>query len=141
LRSDNAKGDISFRHPRHFEKVNSKVRRVAAKYGVKIHDYANVGNHLHVLLQAPGRTIWNRFIRELTSKIMAIVTERSGRAQRRRRFWTHRPFTRVVRGWGRAWRAIKNYIALNRLEGAGKISRWTPPRKKREGYGPRGPSS
>src|SRR4051794_40926934 len=65
LRSDYAKGRLHFRHPLNFRDVNLVVYAIAKKYGIKIYEYANVGNHLHILMKLGNRRLWNRFIREL----------------------------------------------------------------------------
>lgn len=103
-----------FRLPKNFEFTNKLVKDTAAKYGVRIYDYANVGNHLHILLKLPHRSAWAAFIRELTGKLAAAV----GRG-----IWLHRPFTRVVRGWRRAYKVIKDYLNLNKLEAVGLVRR------------------
>lgn len=104
------------RQPQHFALVNEIVRESAKKYGVKLYRYANVGNHLHLLLKLLRRERWNAFIRELTGRIAQVVQESAG-------FWLYRPYTRVVRGWQKAYHSAKDYIFLNELEAEGRISR------------------
>jgi hypothetical protein len=38
-------------------------------------------------------------------------------------FWALRPFTRIVRGWRKAFQIAKAYVELNLLEAEGFISR------------------
>lgn len=104
------------RKPKAFAVVNEIVRETAKKYGVKLYRYANVGNHLHLLLRLARRERWNAFIRELTGQIAQTVGEKKG-------FWLYRPFTRVVRGWQKAYKIAKEYIYLNELEAEKCISR------------------
>lgn len=113
---------FSLRHPRCFERVNSLVRSICAKYGFRIHEYANVGNHLHLLISFKSKGNWPRFIRELTGRIAQSVQDLRG-PKKGFHFWKQRPFTRIVRGWQRAYRIAKDYLVLNQLEGAGLISR------------------
>jgi REP element-mobilizing transposase RayT len=102
-----------FRKPDTFAQVNERVRKTAAKYGVRIYEYANVGNHLHLLIRVSKLNLWAAFIRELTGRI----------AQETGAKWISRPFTRLVRGWNRAYRIAKDYLVLNRLEGEGLLAR------------------
>ncbi len=103
------------RSPKSFQAVNEMVYGTARKYGVKVYEYANVGNHLHLLIKLPHIRRWLAFIRELTGK---IALKMGGR-----KFWKQRPFTRIVAGWKRAYRIAKQYVHLNTLEAEGFISR------------------
>lgn len=103
------------RRPGVLHLVNAQVRRSAKRHGVRIYEYANVGNHLHLLLKLANRRSWNAFIRELTGRL-AQLAGTNHRTGPRQRFWKHRPFTRIVRGWRKAYRLVKVYIRLNRIE-------------------------
>lgn len=111
LRSDHP---MSMRSPRVFGDVNLIVTKAAAKYGFTVYEFANVGNHLHVLLKVANRHLWAAFIREITGRIASLVRYTSGIAKR---FWTHKPFTRVVQSWRRDFKNVRTYIFLNELEG------------------------
>lgn len=85
---------------------------------MRLYEFANVGNHLHLLIKLPNRRSWNAFIRELTGRIAQQVEKEPGTA-----FWKHRPFTRIVRGWKKAYQTAKEYVRLNILEAEGRINR------------------
>jgi hypothetical protein len=68
-----------------------------------------VGNHL-------------RFIRELTGRLAQFLQDLKGQ-QTADKFWDHRPFTRVIAGWQKAFRTVKEYLYLNQLEADGHINR------------------
>jgi hypothetical protein len=106
-----------------YRHVNLTVARACKKYGVKLYEYANVGNHLHLLIKLTHIRAWRAFIREVTGRIAQIARGLKGRQKGDKPFWRHRPFTRIVRGWKRAYRLAKDYILLNQLEGEGLISR------------------
>lgn len=110
------------RTPRAFAPVNETVRSVARKHDVKIFKYANVGNHLHLLIQLRHVREWPAFIRELSGRVAQIAQGISGR-QKGVRFWAQRPFTRIVRGWRKPFQVVRRYIELNILEAEGFISR------------------
>ncbi len=144
LRSDWAR----MRTPRAFGVVNRIVQESARKYGVTIYKFANVGNHLHLLIRVKSQRLWAAFIRELTGRIAQglqgprirspglqgprirspglqgpRIRSPGLQGPRRRKFWSQRPFTRIVRGWRQPFRALKEYIGLNILEAEGFISR------------------
>lgn len=108
------------RSPKTFLKVNDLVYDTAKKYGVRVYEYANVGNHLHVLICVKKLRLWAAFIRELTGRIAALM---KSFFQMDGKFWKHRPHTRIVRSWKKAYKAVKLYVHLNFLEGEGHISR------------------
>jgi REP element-mobilizing transposase RayT len=130
LKSSKAKGELSFLHPKHCNSIDSFVKRTAKKWGVRLYRYANVGNHLHLLVQVPTREAWKRFSKELSGGIAQIVTgAQKGSALPRsndpntpesakRGFWDHLLFTRIVR-FGRDFKSIQRYFIKNFFEAAG----------------------
>jgi REP element-mobilizing transposase RayT len=108
------------RSPKTHLRVNRAVEKTCKRHGVKIYRYANVGNHLHMLIKIPGRSRWAAFIRELTGRIAQEVKAVTGQAGK---YWKQRPFTRIVRGWRKAFRLACDYVELNILEAEGFISR------------------
>lgn len=108
------------RLPKTFLAVEKIVQQTAKKYGIKIFKQANVGNHMHILLQM-NTWLWPKFIRELTGRIAQALghlglSDAEG-------FWRYKPHTRIIRGWKKAFRSVLDYIELNRLEAEGYISR------------------
>lgn len=113
-------GKVSMRNPHLFKKIEDAVEQTARKYGVRIYEWANVGNHAHFVLRVTKRQLWSSFIRELTGRI-ALLAKKT--AKSKERFWLYKPFTRVVNGWRKAFRQVKDYVTLNRHEAEGVISR------------------
>lgn len=113
-------GKISMRNPHLYRKIQDAVEQTAKKYGVRIYEWANVGNHAHFVLRVTKRQLWSSFIRELTGKI-ALQAKRFGKSGEP--FWIFKPFTRVVNGWRKAFRQVKDYVTLNRHEAEGVIKR------------------
>lgn len=107
------------RLPKTFEVVNRTVYAVARKHGVKIYKFANVGNHLHMAIKIPHVRRWAAFIRELTGRLALVCRH----FRDYKSFWLYRPHTRIVRGWKKAFRIVKDYIDLNIWEAEGFISR------------------
>ena len=103
------------RTPKHFKLVNDTVTRATARHGVRLYQFANVGNHLHLLIKIPNRGRWAKFIRELTGRIAML---RTGGAA-----WARRPFTRVVNGWRKAFNSVKEYVRLNDWEATNGLNK------------------
>ena len=119
LRSEIAKRELSMRHPRH--RVDDIVHQQAEKWGVRIYRYANVGNHLHILVRVGSRKLYQGFIRSIAGLIArSVLNSQRGRSSQQK-FWQARPFTRVVR-WGRDYIRAKDYVVLNAREALGFLS-------------------
>lgn len=130
LRSSKARGERSLLSPRHCDHIRGLVDRLKKRWRVSVYRYANVGNHLHLLIRAHSRADWQGFIRELAGGIAMLVTgARKGHALARSRstelpesaqrgFWDHLVFTRIVR-WGRDFATTASYVSTNLWEGLG----------------------
>ncbi len=120
LRSSKAKGDWSFRKPENQRRIESILRRFAARNGIRIHASANVGNHLHLHVKLSNRHTYKAFIRAVTSAIAMAVTgaSRWRKVVGAKRFWDYRPFSRIIVG-RRALLTLRDYLFINELEGQG----------------------
>lgn len=121
LKSSAAKGKLSFLT--HKVAVDRIVNTAAKKFGVRIHERANVGNHLHFVLSFSSRDGFKRFLKTITGLISRHITgDRKGKPFGRR-FWDHTAFTRVIVGYRAYWTAW-NYIEKNKIESQlGKAAR------------------
>jgi REP element-mobilizing transposase RayT len=130
LRSSKAKGQRSMLHPKYCNPIERFVQKTAKRWSVRLYRYANVGNHLHLLVQVPTREAWKRFSRELSGGIAQIVTgAQKGAALARssdenipesakRGFWDHLLYTRIV-SFGRDFKGMCRYFIKNLFEAAG----------------------
>ena len=110
------------RQPKVFAKVNDQVVRIAKKHGVTVYEWANVGNHIHLVIKLRSLNGWSAYIRELTGRI-ALLLKTNNLAPKDKKFWRHRPFTRIVRSWKKAFRDVLEYVHLNWLEAERFINR------------------
>jgi REP element-mobilizing transposase RayT len=101
------------RLPKNLLFVNSTIEKVCKKHGVRLYEFANVGNHLHLLIKIPKRSTWAAFIRELTGRI----------AYKLKLKWDKLPFTRLVAGWRKAYQIAKDYVVINGMEASGYATR------------------
>ncbi len=123
LRSSQARGSSSMLHPKHCDHIHDFTEALAKRWGVRLYRYANVGNHIHLLIKVPSRLIWRRFLRELAGGIAIIVTgAKKGASLNKnetgRGFWDHLAFTRIVH-FGRDFRGMGRYLIKNLFEAAG----------------------
>ena len=123
MRSSRATGSRSFRARENRFKIDEILRTHAARNGVRLISYANVGNHLHLHVKLGDRDGYPRFIRAVTSAIaMHVMRWSRWTAGERRldkgRFWDYRPYTNVVTSW-RGFLKLKDYIRINQYEGMG----------------------
>lgn len=124
---------------RHVDLVEKWIQICARRYGVRIHRFANVGNHLHLLVSlAPesavrepvrvgytkferARARFSGFLRELAGAIAFRITGAS-KSKPVGRFWDAPAFTRILH-WGREFERGMIYLVKNLFEAAGLWNR------------------
>ena len=137
MRSSMARGRHSMLTPAHETRVRAIVDATAEKYGIRVHRFVNVGNHLHLLVQTRTRPAFQGFLREIAGAIAMLVTGSrkshpidprgsaalgTDRSKGPRRFWDLLAYTRVV-SWGRDFASLKRYFIKNHFEAAGLLTR------------------
>jgi hypothetical protein len=121
MRSTRAKGPFSFLSPLKKNKVDQIVHEYARRFGVKIYDYSNNGNHLHLNIKAPNRRLFQNYLRTVSGLIARHVLG-AKKGSPRGKFWDAPAFSRVAE-WGKSFGDLRKYIYINVLEGAGIIPR------------------
>jgi REP element-mobilizing transposase RayT len=115
LRSSRAKGEWSLL--RRSKEIESILERTAKRFHIRVYRSANVGNHIHLFIQARRRADFQNFLRVLPQAIAFLITQaRKGNSVGK--FWDALAFSRIIE-WGRDWRAAVNYVEKNVLEGKG----------------------
>ncbi len=98
-------------------RVHQLVDETASKYGLRVHRFSNVGNHLHLLVSTKTRRGFQSFLRVLTGAIaFAITGARKGNPIGK--FWDKLAFSRVL-SWGREFQRLAHYFIKNDLESLG----------------------
>lgn len=126
LRSSKARGRLSMLHPDHCNAIRDLMDRLKKRWNISVYRYANVGNHLHLLIRARSRADWQGFIREFSGGIAMLVTgarkshalPRPKAKSAQRGFWDYLVFTRIV-AFGRDFKKAAEYVLTNLWEGAG----------------------
>lgn len=145
LRSSQARGEKSFlANRKRAAEINSKVHSLAKKYGIKIYRYANVGNHIHLLVRASYRRGFIAFLRSISGIIARIAmgvergkvldTKEQALSQSKAikmsqnqskesvmGFWDQRPWTRIL-SWATDFNNVKKYVEQNFSEAMGFIA-------------------
>jgi REP element-mobilizing transposase RayT len=120
LRSTRARGAWSFRRPATEARLRQAMREQARRARVRVYEYANVGNHIHLLVRAKHRTELQVFLRSFAGVAARLVTgARKGHPVGR--FWDTLAYSRIVQ-WGCHFRRVRDYILQNELEALGVIS-------------------
>ena len=99
---------------KNYARVQALVYGISEKHGIRIYELAIANDHIHLLIKISRRPRWAAYIRELTG----IIAQKIGV---KGRFWRHRPFTRIVRGWRKAFQSVRDYIEMNKWEADGMI--------------------
>ena len=109
-------------HPGNVKRIDGLVRETARKHEIRLERYANVGNHLHLLVHPRSRKTFRAFIRELSGRIVASVTGACKTNPLAQKFWDFLPYTRIVT-WGRDHKNLAKYFIKNLFEAAGLLTR------------------
>lgn len=124
LRSSKARGPRSFLLNKHrTQLIERKVRNLAGRYGIRIYRYANVGNHLHLLLRATYRRGFIAFFRGISGTIarIALGAERGiSKLENKNQFWDQRPWIRVAI-WMNDFKKVAQYVKQHFDEAMGFI--------------------
>src|SRR5208283_2021370 len=109
LRSSRAQGAWSLLHAKNRSHVDALARRIASNHGIRLYRYANVGNHMHLLVKTPTRHAFQRFLKDLAGSVAILVTGARNSNPLQGRFWDRLAYTRIV-SWGRDFKNIELYF-------------------------------
>jgi putative transposase len=125
MRASKAKGVYSLRSVRNKSKVEALVWRYAKRFSVRIYEFSVQSNHIHIVLKARHRSLFQGFLRALAGNIACqVMGARKG--EKKGRFWDLLAFSRIVE-WGRAFKAVLQYVLQNEKEARGE----TPYQRRR----------
>ncbi len=125
LKSTKARGAWSFLAGGNRRFIAELLERLARAHGVKVLEWENVGNHLHLVLRFKDRNAPGRFLRVFAARIsmrfMGLKKGRSGEQVlgKGEKFWDDTPFSRVVYEAFRAGFGLAAYLRKNHYEGLG----------------------
>lgn len=114
LKSDKAKGTLSLRAAKNRIYIRELLKEKAQKFGVRIHEQINMGNHLHLKLSITSRELFQKFLKAITAMIARFVTG-ARKGKRFGRFWQGLAFTRVLQTTKEEL-YLRGYFQANALE-------------------------
>ncbi len=120
MRSKYATRGNSFRKKQRAEKIFAIIQRQCERFNVRLYEYGNGGDHLHMMLMPRSRRGYFGFIRAISGLIARLTLKAERNQAKGKKFWDARPFTRVV-SWGRDFKQLKEYLVQNTLEAFGFI--------------------
>jgi putative transposase len=121
LRSSYAKGKNSMLEKSRVDHIDKLIRKHAKNFGVKIYQYANVGNHIHLLVLASHRGFFKNFLRTISGLIARAVLGAQRGSAKKIKFWDQRPWSRVVK-WKKDYNGAKKYVIQNFNEAMGFVA-------------------
>jgi REP element-mobilizing transposase RayT len=124
LRSTRARGAWSLRTRVNDGLIRATLRRYARRYAVRLYEFANAGNHLHLLLRPTCRIGLQNFLRVFAGVSARLVT-RARKGRPIGRFWDFLAYSRIVQ-WGRDFFGVRTYVRDNELEPHASIRRRSP---------------
>jgi REP element-mobilizing transposase RayT len=117
MRSTLARRNWSFIHPRNKGMIHLLLIDTAVRYKIRIYEYVNVGNHIHLVVQGRSREKLQAFFKVFTQRVMFQVTG-ARKGQPRGRFYDEIIYSRVSE-WGSAFVRLIEYMWKNKLESLG----------------------
>ena len=112
LKSDKAKGQYSLL--KHKIMAKQLLDEKARKFHVRIGDYANIGNHLHIKIRIKSRRQFQKFLKSVTTLLARKITgARRGRPFGP--FWSGLAYTRVLTSALEELN-LRGYFEANRIQ-------------------------
>ncbi len=114
MKSQYAKGVYSFKNSSHRQKLERLIYNKAKIYGVRISEFANVGNHFHLLIRFQSVHLLKNFLK-VTLGLIARIVSKAQKGRKFGRFWDGLVFTRIVsKGIDEA--RVVDYLSANIIE-------------------------
>ncbi len=117
FKSLRARGEWSLLRRPNAKVVASTLAAAASRFHVRILESANVGNHLHLVIQGKTRIGIQNFLRTVSAQIATRISD-ARKGNPKGKFWDSLVFSRVL-AWGRDVKQVRAYVYDNHLEGAG----------------------
>jgi REP element-mobilizing transposase RayT len=121
LRSSKAHGKLSMLSSKRAAAIQAFLNKTSRRWNVRIYRYANVGNHLHLLVRSKSRAEWQGFIRDFSGNVAILITGAKkglsfGMDLSVRKFWDQLVFTRIVK-FGKDFVRAGSYLLKNWIQG------------------------
>lgn len=114
LRSSRARGKWSLVRPATESRIRELLRELAQRHGVKVFEYSNGGDQIHLLLRAKSRAGFQAFLRAFAGLTARLVTG-AKKGKPSGKFWDALTYSRVLT-WGKEFDALRELLAKGDLE-------------------------
>src|ERR1700677_3304497 len=105
LRSELAQGDFSLLKKGNARFIEQELKRLSIRFRVRVYEFSNNGNHLHLAVRAHTRDGFKGFLRTFCGHVAQFVTKAVRGKPFGRRFWTLPAYSRIVE-WRRDFRNV-----------------------------------
>lgn len=99
-------------------RIEGLVKALARRHRVHVHHFANVGNHLHLLLECREKSGFVSFLRTLSGAIARFIKLEEKSETGSASLWLQRPWTSLLPRRGQAFLTAWRYVDLNDIEGS-----------------------
>jgi REP element-mobilizing transposase RayT len=114
LRSSRARGKWSLTRPPTRTAIKETLKELSERHGIKIFEFSNGGDQVHLLLRAQSRASFQAFLRAFAGLVARQVTgARKGKPSGR--FWDALTFSRVL-NWGDEFEVVRGCLAGGDLD-------------------------
>ncbi|HEX9296392.1 MAG TPA: transposase [Polyangiaceae bacterium] len=127
LRSSRARGNWSLRRPATEARIEELLRTLSRRHSIKIHEFANAGHQVHLLLSAKSREGFQAFLRAFAGLTARLVTG-AKKGKPAGKFWDGLTYSRVLQ-WGDEFDTFRQLLAKGNL--AALEPRTQPKRRSR----------
>jgi len=114
MRSSKAKGLLSFFRPKNEAAIHAILHKQSTRHFVKLHEYVNVGNHLHIKVSCASRENFSDFLISISALIARAVSG-AKRGLSFGKFWDALIYTRVLLSKFEEF-TLSKYFDLNAFE-------------------------
>jgi REP element-mobilizing transposase RayT len=114
LRSSRARGKWSLLRPAADSRIRELLRELAQRHGVKVFEYTNGGDQIHLLLRAKSRAGFQAFLRAFAGLTARLVTG-AKKGKPSGKFWDALTYSRVLT-WGKEFDALRDLLAKGDLD-------------------------
>jgi hypothetical protein len=114
LRSSRARGRWSLQRPITEARIQEILRELSQRHGIKVFEYANGGDQIHLLLRAKSRPGFQAFLRAFAGLTARLVTG-AKKGKPTGKFWDALTYSRVL-AWGKEFDSMRELVGKGDLE-------------------------
>ena len=114
LRSSRARGKWSLQKPTTEGRIQEILRELSQRHGIKVFEYANGGDQIHMILRAKSRAGFQAFLRAFAGLTARLVTG-AKKGKPSGKFWDALTYSRVL-AWGKEFDSMRELVGNGNLD-------------------------